>query len=52
MISKSYSVEPLDVLYFCISRLKLVTAVLVEIQVALVDYALSNGKCLRLFEGF
>jgi len=49
VISKSYNVEPLDVLYFCISRLKLITAVFVEVQVAWVDYALSNGKCLPVF---
>jgi hypothetical protein len=49
VISKSNSVEPLDGLYFCISRLKLVTVVLVEIQFSWVDYALSTGKCLPAF---
>lgn len=49
VISKSYSVEPQDILCLCISRLKLVTAVLVEIQVAWIDYALSTGKCSPAF---
>ena len=49
VISKSYTVESLDVLYLCTCRLKLDAVVLLEIQVAWCGYALSTGICLPTF---